>query len=683
MPITYHHPSSKAGRKLIAAAVRAADAELFDRWFGAPGLTEADAASLTGLLRRGLPFCKWSDDDGGERRGVFLDRVVQKVTDRFGEPAATDIRAVADLFTRVERGYRELRTVYAGTPARAMPPVERITAVVVRAALAAEELGHALRGAATGKAFDLFGVAVPDPAGRPMQPDVPLDVIIRQTTHALKAEGHEQSWFGDDGRLVLPATAQAGVEAVKAIEDVVLNASAFRQWEWIEEECRYFGGRLEPLPSGGDARWRHRPADLPLLALDLAANERLHKSLLQNRVPFERFPEWNGNSVELLPRGNLGPTELHSYAALESLLHLSPEREEADHCGLTLPQWLRGYSALQALVAREQRRDRGAAGLVPLVERRALAGHLRRVGLRGDAAERFLRLAAFATDSRDLFDTPVVEVADGKVLLFGPALLGAIPAQTTLSRLGSLGDHLDEKGKAFEKSTLDFLRGRGFEARAVKRTFGSEKAYDYDVLLKWEDRIFLFECKCRALSANSLASAAMFWKEVEKAAGQVRRLLDGLAAHPELLDEAFGPGSSALRVVPCVLNALPFASVEPIAGVHFLDDSSFRRFFESAAYNLVSSTAKGETRSRPFPTRRLWAGASPTADDLERLVRSPPQLELALRQIHEVEVETRLSPALVVEGTRLTWRPVSLLASAAMMLELGREASARDPAEHG
>lgn len=111
--------------------------------------------------------------------------------------------------------------------------------------------------------------------------------------------------------------------------------------------------------------------------------------------------------------------------------------------------------------------------------------------------------------------------------------------------------------------------------------------------------------------------------------------------------------------------------------MHFVDDSSFRRFFESGAYNLVTDTAHGQSRSQPLPTRRLWAGASPTANDLERLIKSPPQLKLALRQIHEVAVETQLSPVLVADGTRLTWRPVSIVASAAMMLELEREAAAR------
>lgn len=308
--------SSKVGRRLIGAAARAADIELFDRWFEAPDLSPADVGELVPLLRRALPFAKWSVDDACNRREAFLAHVIQQVANRFGDTAANEIRSVATLLATVESGYRELRTAYAQSPARELGPVERATAVIGRAALAAQELSRRLEHAAHRDGFDLLGVAVPDPNGRPIQPDMPLDVIIRQATHVLKAEGYEQSWFTTEGRPVLPRIAPAGVKTLKATEDVVLNASAFREWEWIEEECRHFGGRVEPVPENPDARWLHRPTDLRWLAFDLAANERLHKLLLQNRVPFERFPDWRGRSMALLPNGNLGPTELHSYATL-------------------------------------------------------------------------------------------------------------------------------------------------------------------------------------------------------------------------------------------------------------------------------------------------------------------------------------------------------------------------------
>ncbi len=666
----------KTGRKLLDRGVRELDAEAVRVWLMLPGVGPDDAPGFLGLLRRALPFDKWSTDCRSDRRRTFVADVAPLVTDRMGAAAMSGVEEVSHLLETIERGYAELREDrFRGLPVDETAE-RRATAVIGRAAMMMRAIQGELAGQATGPFLDLMGMSVADQSGRPMQPDIPVDVVARQTACILKAEAHDGSWFDDDGRIVLPALRRADRTMVEAVADMHRNASAFRQWEWIEEECRYFGGTITVDDASGRVRYEHAAADMEWLERDLAANERLHKMLMQNRASMKAFvpPSATGSSrgsVRLLPEEALDDTERHSADALEAMLHIDPLADTDSHLGLTLVEWLRGYATLQAIVEDGYDRRSTPDRLVPIMKRGDLLGRLRRNGLRGGTADRFVDLTSFARNSRDLFDTPLIRVADGSMVLFGPALLGAIPAQTTLSRMASLGDSLENKGVAFENATRAFLRSRRLEVGHRRVKYAGERELDYDVLVKWDGRIFLIECKCRSLSFNRVPAAANFRSEILNAVSQVHRLRDGLSRHPEILDEMFGPGTSDLPVVMCVLNSLPFATVRPIEGVNFVDDSAMRRFFDSPTFSLIASGPGAGGRHDTLPGRRLWSGSAPSADDFERMISGAPQAELAHHQIEVVEVETDLGHGTAV-SRRCTWRPISLVASAAAMAELGR-----------
>lgn len=667
---------TKAARRLLDRSVRELDADAMRAWLALSGVGPDDSASFLALLRRALPFEKWAADGRAERRCALIADVLPLVADRMGAATASGVNEVSRLLETIERGYGELHA----DRLRALPVSEtaerRATAVIARAAITLCAIQGELEGQATGPFVDLMGMSVSEADGRPMQPDIPVDVVVSQATHILKAEAYDGSWFDDADRIVLPALRRADRTMVDAVADMLRNASAFRQWEWIEEECRYFGGTVVIDDASGRVRYEHAAADMEWLERDLAANERLHKMLVQNRASMQAFVPPSATrslrgGVRLLPDEALDDTERHSADAPQAMLHIDPLADTDSHLGLTLVEWLRGYATLQAIVADGYDRRSIPDRLVPIVKRRDVLGRLRRNGLRGDAADRFVDLTSLCRTSRDLFDTPLIRVADGSMVLFGPALLGAIPAQTTLSRLASLGDSLEKKGPAFEDATRAFLRERKLEVGHRRVKYAGEKELDYDALVKWDGRIFLLECKCRSLSFNSVPAAANFRSEILNAVAQVHRLREGLLRHPEILDEMFGPGTSSLPVVMCVLNSLPFATVRPIEGVSFVDDSAFRRFFDSPTFNLIASGPGAGDRRDTLPARRLWSGATPSADDFERMVAGAPQIELAHHQIEVVEVETDLG-----EGTafsrRCTWRPISLVASAAAMAELGR-----------
>jgi hypothetical protein len=259
--------------------------------------------------------------------------------------------------------------------------------------------------------------------------------------------------------------------------------------------------------------------------------------------------------------------------------------------------------------------------------------------------------------------------------------VGGIPAQTTLSRLACLKQSLEARGKAFEKAMLAFMKAQGLDAHTITVRRGREE-YDYDLLVRWDERIFLFECKSRSLSGNNLIASYYDALELESQVGQVTRLVEGLKLHPDILDDLFGPGASDLELIPSVLNVLPMSVPDPIDGVYFTDASALTRLFHSPA--LMMSTARSETN--PFfasvPTRRLWAGDTICADDLVRQLQSPVQLNLMLRQIGTTRSMGWLKAGCLAATTRILHQVVPTSAVTAMLWETEKEeASSADPSE--
>jgi hypothetical protein len=214
------------------------------------------------------------------------------------------------------------------------------------------------------------------------------------------------------------------------------------------------------------------------------------------------------------------------------------------------------------------------------------------------------------------------------------------------------------------------MEAQGLDARTITVRRGREE-YDYDLLVRWDERIFLFECKSRSLSGNNLIASYYDALELESQVGQVSRLVDGLKLHPDILDDLFGPGASELELIPSVLNVLPMSVPHPIDGVYFTDASALTRLFHSPA--LMMSTARSE--SNPFlasvPTRRLWAGDTICADDLMRQLQSPVQLNLMLRQIGTTRSMGWLKAGCLAATTRILHQVVPTSTLAAILGETG------------
>lgn len=613
------------------------------------GSDEIDMLAL--LLKRGcLPLFEYPHAKGETAREDAIAQIVAIIEPSGTIGAADDIKAVLALFKLIEVGYRAILDDLAGLPSASLTPQSRISALFDLCAQRRDGVRMASSDAImVDGMIDPIGLGVADGHGNVISPDVTIDVDVVTLTMALKMEAFQQGWFSASGQLVLPNRVETTTDEREAVRPLLTAAQAWRHWTWIQEETRYFDGTLTDVPpsefpqeyheAGVTQFMHHVPGGASWHVIDLAANERFHLRIKQEAAEMvfgtnaSKLVKGVSDKAPLLPDAFVSIEELHSAHILDHGLSASVATDKTQYCGLRLVEWLRGYATLQQLVAAPyDASDHNPELLLVEIERSDLIERLHRVGLAGAKADSFINLVSFDKLTRDLFDTPVLCSGSSALLLYGPSLIGSIPAQTTLSRLACLQQSLEARGKAFEKAMLAFMKAQGLDAHTTTVRRGREE-YDYDLLVRWDERIFLFECKSRGLSGNNLIASYYDALELRSQVGQVTRLVEGLKAHPDILDGLFGPGASKLELIPSVLNALPMSVPEPICGIYFTDASALTRLFHSPALMIRTARNGSNPLSASVPTRRLWAGDTICADDLVRQLQSPVQLNLMLRQI--------------------------------------------------
>jgi hypothetical protein len=643
-------------------------------------LGDEAVTALVQLLERGcLPLFEYPNADGERQRADWVEALAAVIEEKRDRQAADAVRDVLAQLRLIESGYRTIIGHLRGLDASRLAPELRVSAILDLTADRREQIRVASADAIViDGVIDPLGLGIDDGHGHSVSPDVPIDVDVTTTTMALKMEAHQRGWFDDNGQFVLPDRRPSRAEDRAAVHELLIAAQAWRHWAWMEEETRYFGGTLTDVDAqtfpeeyrekGVRRLLHHVPGAAGWHALDLAANERLLVGMKQQsaRMLFEtnisEASSGISGRVELFPKAFVSTEEVHSAQALDKALSSSIATDTSLYRGLRLVEWIRGYAVLQQIVSDAyDASNYDPARLNIEMERAELVALLQRLGLAGPKAETFISLATFDRISRDLFDTPLIRVGVKTILIFGAGLLGAIPAQTTLSRLATLKQSLEGRGKAFERAMLAFMKDQGLDAQAKKVKRGREE-YDYDLLVRWEERIFLFECKSRSLSGNNLIASYYDSLEIGSQVKQVRRLVEGLARHPDILEEVFGPGANELELVPCVLNVLPMSLPTPIEGIYFIDAAALTRLFHSPAFTAsVGGSADADSKCvmADVQTHRLWAGPAICSDDLMRQLQSPVQLELMLRQISTDHSGGWLGDGTLATTTRIFHQPAS------------------------
>lgn len=169
------------------------------------------------------------------------------------------------------------------------------------------------------------------------------------------------------------------------------------------------------------------------------------------------------------------------------------------------------------------------------------------------------------------------------------------------------------------------------EAERLKVKRDGEE-YEYDVVVWWGDYIFVFECKNHSLSNRHPIQAYYFELQASSDSKQVKRLAEAVTRYPDILREGLGIDPTDKKIVPCVLNALPYSRPGEEDGVYFTDASSLKRFFGDRYFYLKASHTVEENLRilHRMAMHTLWSGESPIPEDLLRQIEDPFQIKLML-----------------------------------------------------
>jgi hypothetical protein len=237
-----------------------------------------------------------------------------------------------------------------------------------------------------------------------------------------------------------------------------------------------------------------------------------------------------------------------------------------------------------------------------------------------------MKYVSFNKQSKDVFDAPLVRCDDGNFLLLVPFAAFVNGTYTVLSQLSQRGCLLAWKGENFEKDVRELFRQHQLAASGIKRRINSEEI-EIDCVVPWGDYLFVFECKNYSLPSDIPQSEYWFLLDQEDAKRQVQRKVAAIEAHPELIHDCFGNQVSWLRIVPVVLNGVPFSRIKSSDGVCFFDSSALHRFFEDGFIGMAAMHHDLSTPGIVLPeVQRFYPGERPTPEDFVRQLEAPAQV---------------------------------------------------------
>lgn len=596
--------------------------------------------------------------EDGIKRDKYLTELGQYYEGRGLASAKDTIDEMRVELLKIDFGYVQIHSVVPQMVSAQFSPEQRISAVfsaldeVIRGTLQDVDTKAAASAGVMGPDRNLM-----DPSGNTYDPNSVIHGLSVASGDVLMLEAYRNKWFDEEGRIAVPELAAVTESMTQAVEANLANANTWRLWKNIDERVRYLGGNLEQfsqdLPEWTADLKSHLPAistvfeftpEIAAEQFDLLANERFDTIAKQNGLKLFRetnAARRNFKTKGFVPLPPLGLVSFDEALSAISLSHFTKiDTLKSNAGGLLLSERLRGYAVLRLFVVDlEKEQDT----FFPRVSSARLLLELERCGLTTEVATIFIDKATFGKASKDLYDQPLIKTGDGHYFLFGCSLILADLTKTMLSALSIEGASFEEKGKAFEQSTIRLLCDQGFKARTLKVRRGpnNEHEFDYDVAFTWEEYVFFIECKNRSIPMGNPILTYRFNEEMREHVKQVERLRRGLVDYPDILINDF-PEAVGKTPVFCILNALPYAMGE-LQGIYVIDDSILTRFFTSPAFGVTVGRLDGKGPQTREDLKRIWAGSSPAVSDFLKYISAPPQLKFAVENYEMAGQITQLS----------------------------------------
>jgi len=645
-------------------------------------LDEDKFSALLGHIRRtNSLIMAYPNDKREKQREEFLGSLQGYAHANLGQ-SALPLAQETSVLNKIERGYRSILEWLEQCDISRLPADVRAAASIGRAARQCDLVTRSFHDALkTRKEIGLPGFLLRGENSVPLSPDGAITAIVECLSMTLVMEAYKNNWFDAERDVVLPTLPTVGDQERYKAGSTELLAQCWRRWRRMEQRHRFRGGELKEMsrpdlpngiPSSVEQLIVYDPPKAEIF--DYVANERLNdrlgQTLMEMLVETDLREKASGikEKVVLPPACMISAEEGHSGVSLSEIVNYSIVDDWERPGGLRLLEWIRAYCVLQQLARDHESRDDSSGNLVFVVAREELISILKRCGLSQQSASRFVKAAALKESSADLFDSPLINMQDGLLLVFGPALIAANPARVVLSIIAQLGEPLARKGKAFEADILSFLKEKGLQAKTFKVKRDGEE-YEYDVILCWGDYIFIFECKNHSLSNHHPIQAYYFELEMRSSAKQVMRLAEALRRYPDILSQKMQVDVTTKTIVPCVLNALPFSLPSPIDDVYFTDASVLKRFFQERYFHINRPYRIDDNVQLLHRTalHSLWAGDQPTSEDYLKQLREPFQVKLMLAHTDLGSVPFPISSTELVVAGEFTRTEMSIDSYAALV----------------
>lgn len=615
-------------------------------------------AAIAAMLRIDDRLIVLHEDAAREKkRDEFLSEVHRWGEEVSDEPFTGALAGIIDQTAVIEAGYRLISQSIDALPISRRLPERQLAALYHRAA---QDFDEAIKREprflpASDGVINMGGQVVIERAdGSYTSVDAMTDSLTALLGNCITFLAYGR-WTSEEVGLDVPLLPLPTSEEIAETDHLLILSLGWVRWQRWERQARYWGGTLRRLEgadlppevarNGIQAHFEQDRGEADYF--DWVAVERLKQLTAQDLHKLGR--DWKDLPLEaakkLPPDGFLDLAERLAANLVFGGAHLDAD-DTTTFGGATINEWLRGYSVLRRIAGDALKKEPGVGRHLLRFSRTELAAQLIDFGLSSAGAEAFIKGATFKSDSIDLFDAPLVRQGPDDLLLFGPTAANIDAGRTLLSNLPNLGHSLDHKGARFEEEVVGFFRMIRAPVFAPSRSY-DEEPYQIDALLHWGSYLFLFECKNTAPSNLNPKIALDFEQRRIEDIAQVKRLVRGLQAHPDLLTGVGGPDPTGKTIVPVLLYAMPFAKPGTQDGVYSTDWSVLTRFFERADLGIETEFGTG-VDSAPLRhrqvTERIWAGERPTVEDFLKVLEQPWPLTLIEAQTQVTWVETNLAP---------------------------------------
>lgn len=654
----------------VAHSVRTLDPASLIARICSSAFDASHAPRLARMLLRSPLILTHPDAVRQSRRDACLDEIVLTIQRKLGDQPARDFRSRLSVIAKIEAGYAVLsRSLDAslgnGDPAQWLWASLRLAADGTDWAQKEIDLQVERGAAIDGSTFTLPGNEGEDRYAA----DELIAMIDTTTSTILRMYAARWNWVGEKGAIVVPEPPNAASYSELDAVAVQTLAQAFYAWRRIDDNIRFFGGDIVEEHDDRVAQtvWRHAPSQegLKWQRTSLLAHEALtgEIALIFHQLVYREDAHLSAASIAghcpLYPGAYVCAGELQAVQALDIILSTSIAADQSLYGGLRLTEWVRGYAVLIAISEAAANGEGDASRLLIVRSEAELVSLLGRLGLRRERAQTFLDRVTFSSRSRDFVDEPLIRLADGRLLLFGPTICHGEIARILLSKLAHDGISLDRRGKRFEAEMQQHCRDwMSPYAKGWKATRGGEE-FEFDLLVPWDGHIFLFECKSRAAPGMGPAHLWQSKRAWRNALHQTKRLAEALVTYPDILDEALGEDARRLKLVPCVVSALPFQIAGAIDGVYFTDFSAIATFFEFGETGIYQTRRfpGGPPVRESICSRRLWSGPAPNAIDLLYCLDTAPTLDILDAHIEETVHGVKIGEDIRIETTEITRVP--------------------------